>query len=597
VTAPALWPHQQAGIDGTLDAVARGVRRICLTSPTGGGKTRMMTELVRHYARVGRRAVIYTNRIMLLEQMIRTFFEADIDFGVRAAGHPLEPEHLVQLSSIATEGSRVVRLGTWTVHDADLVLVDECHLHTGEQAQTIFSAHLVGNPLATLVGITATPIGLDGYYDELVVAGTTSELRECGALVRAVHYGPDEPHPAALARFQPGEEVSEKGNRSAIFTAGVFGRVLDWYEKLNPERKPAILFAPGVPESLWFAQEFQKAGVTAAHIDGDDVWAGGKLVESSREARGEVIEGSKDGRIKVLCNYFVLREGIDCPWLAHGIFATAFGSLQSYLQSGGRLLRAYPGLDHVTIQDHGGNWWRHGSLNEDREWHLEHNSLMIAGLRMNRLRDKKLPEPMRCPVCGMICGGPKCQCGYSAPPRLPRTRPVVQSDGTLVNLTGPLVRPRTVEHRQDTVAKWTQCYYQARNSERGMTFRQAVGNFYQKHGYFPDPAKLPFMPTDELDEFRRVRDVPRERLTRKPVSDGSGENVGTCRSCGARILWCVAVATGRPIPVDPDPSPRGNIAVTGGEARVLKGEEFGSHHGPLHTSHFATCPEAARHRR
>ena len=58
----------------------------------------------------------------------------------------------------------------------------------------------------------------------------------------------------------------------------------------------------------------------------------------------------------VLCNRFVC-AGIDAPWLAHGIFATIFTSLQSYLQSGGRLLRSFPGIDAVTIR-HGGNWWR-----------------------------------------------------------------------------------------------------------------------------------------------------------------------------------------------------------------------------------------------
>ena len=37
----------------------------------------------------------------------------------------------------------------------------------------------------------------------------------------------------------------------------------------------------------------------------------------------------------------------------------------------GRLLRAYPGVSVVRLQDHGGHWHRFGSVNADRTWLLE----------------------------------------------------------------------------------------------------------------------------------------------------------------------------------------------------------------------------------
>lgn len=78
---------------------------------------------------------------------------------------------------------------------------------------------------------------------------------------------------------------------------------------------------------------------------------------------------------------------------------------------------------------------------------------------------------------------------------------------------------------------------------------------------------------------------------------------GTCRSCHAPILWTVTT-TGADMPVDADPSSDGNIQlVSHGHllfAHVL-GDPTRSHareHGQvLHTSHFATCPNAARHRK
>jgi hypothetical protein len=81
--------------------------------------------------------------------------------------------------------------------------------------------------------------------------------------------------------------------------------------------------------------------------------------------------------------------------------------------------------------------------------------------------------------------------------------------------------------------------------------------------------------------------------------------VSTCRSCGARIRWAVTTA-GKRIPVDEQPVDSGNVLLheaPGGQdptatvvgKRVQPGL-FGDD-GPRYVSHFATCPNADRHRR
>jgi superfamily II DNA or RNA helicase len=297
----------------------------------------------------------------------------------------------------------VIKKGEWELHDADRVLVDEAHLQISDTVQQILTWHLSRG--AAYIGLTATPIGLWHLYDHLITAGTTSEMRNCGALVPCFHYGPDEPDLRKL-KLRLGQDLTEQQQRKVMMNSTIFGRVLEWFKKLNPEGRPTILFAPGVGESIWFAEQFFSAGISAAHIDGQEVWVNGKIERTSREARAEVLQNTRDGRIKVLCNRFVLREGIDAPWLSHGILATVFGSLQSYLQSGGRMLRAYPGLDRVTLQDHGGNWWRHGSLNADRQWRIEYDAYAVSRVREDRMRLKTEKEPVRCPDCALIlvCG-------------------------------------------------------------------------------------------------------------------------------------------------------------------------------------------------
>ena len=64
--------------------------------------------------------------------------------------------------------------------------------------------------------------------------------------------------------------------------------------------------------------------------------------------------------------------------------------------------------------------------------------------------------------------------------------------------------------------------------------------------------------------------------------------VSTCRSCGAAIVWA-KTTTGKSMPLDAEPVPDGNIVLHEGVAYVTGTGD--------RKSHFATCPNAARHRR
>lgn len=74
-----------------------------------------------------------------------------------------------------------------------------------------------------------------------------------------------------------------------------------------------------------------------------------------------------------------------------------------------------------------------------------------------------------------------------------------------------------------------------------------------------------------------------------------------CRSCRAPIRWVRMAASGRPNPLDPEPSERGNIVILeDGRGLVVIGarlEERRAQGVPLYLSHFVTCPDRERHRR
>ena len=415
----------------------------------------------------------------------------------------------MQVSSLPTERQRVLNTEKWTVHGhggKTLAIVDEAHLNAGPTAQRILDLHEANGGVR--LGVTATPIDLGHLYSKLIVAGTLSQLRRARVLVPAYHYGPDEPDMKGFKQNVKTGEYSENDVRKAIMNKAVWGRVWEHYQLYNPTRRPTILFAPGVKESQWFAEQFDGKGCRAAHIDGDGIWLDGEYTRT--QDREHLLRAVREGDIKVICNRFVLREGLDLPEVSHLILATVMGSLGTYLQSAGRGLRACEGKDRLTIQDHGGHWWRHGSVNLDREWHLNYTETMLSGMRAEKLREKREAEPICCPQCQMIYrAGPACpNCGRESSRR---SRMVIQQDGSLKEHAGDIFKPRRVMLKQNTQKLWQGQYWRAFHSKNKMTFRQAEALFFLDNHYYP-PRTLKMMPIDPVDWFLKVRECPKEKL-------------------------------------------------------------------------------------
>jgi len=68
---------------------------------------------------------------------------------------------------------------------------------------------------------------------------------------------------------------------------------------------------------------------------------------------------------------------------------------------------------------------------------------------------------------------------------------------------------------------------------------------------------------------------------------------GTCRSCGALIVWAVT-DSGKKMPVDSEPHPEGNLTVwaQGDTWRVKVIQTTTRWDAPRFRPHFATCPDA-----
>ena len=63
-------------------------------------------------------------------------------------------------------------------------------------------------------------------------------------------------------------------------------------------------------------------------------------------------------------------------------------------------------------------------------------------------------------------------------------------------------------------------------------------------------------------------------------------NLAICKSCGKQIAW-VKMGSGKMMPLDPDPQ----------TVIIIDGEYYPEVRTNAYTSHFATCPNADKHRK
>lgn len=513
-----LRPNQQLALDEVDAYRAGGGQAAVVTMPTGGGKSYYAVKECERALSRGLKAMIYGNRKILVEKMFDDFSSAGLDFGAQVAGYASDTLAKIQVASMQTVAGRFERK-EMDLFDADVVIVDEGHEEVSHRGELVINEHKRRGQL--VVALTATPIGMAGLYDKLIIAGTNSELLRAGALVPALTYAPDEPAMASftsktLAILQLKEEAKE------VMLPVIFGRVIEHRELFNPGHKPAVLFADSVPSSLYFAEHFFAHGTPAAHIDAKRIWINGETLEASPANRKRLRHASETGEVEVVCNRFVLRVGVDWPHIYHMMFCCTCGQVGPYIQMGGRGLRAlldpeiiarFGPKDCVIAQDHGGNFWRHDSLNADRQWNLSDTAASIAGERAEQFRTKAKQEPIVCPFCFKVRpGGIKCpQCGKVCKGH---KRMVIQTDGRLVPVFGDIHRPRReAPELPELVTAWKQCVFRIRNKKNKAgerccgSFAQARGLFMRENGFVEPAADWPMVPNEERGWYRKIDEV------------------------------------------------------------------------------------------
>jgi len=348
-----LRPYQVQSFDELRTVYMAGHRQVLYVLPTGGGKTYLFSHIAREAVRAGRRVCLLMHRQELIDQTSRALGE--FPHGIIRAGHRPARHLPLQIASVQTLVHRTA------LYQFDLIIVDEAHHTTARTYMTILEAY----PFAHVLGVTATPCRADGRglrdagYTAMVLGPSVAWLTEQGYLSPARVYAPG------------GLDVSAVGKVGADFHRGqlaavtdrpvITGNAIEHYRRYA-DRQPAIAFCVSCDHAEHVAEEFRKAGYSAAQVDG----------KKSDFERRRLINALGTGELNVLTSCDLISEGVDVPVVACGIMLRPTQSKALWMQQMGRCLRPSPGKTHAVILDHAGNSARLGCLPDTaHDWSLD----------------------------------------------------------------------------------------------------------------------------------------------------------------------------------------------------------------------------------
>ena len=393
-----LRPYQVQCVEALLK-VTRPGNRVCLVAPTASGKTVMATSYMDKLAKTGHRILFCVHLKELIEQTWDKLQAFGLDCGFIKAGYRENRSAAIQVASIQTLNYR----RWWEEYRFDVVMLDEVHI-TGWSAvakKLMEQTH----PEACYVGLTATPWrtnpreGFADIFQEAIVAPLPYKLMEMGFLCPIeAYYGLPEADLSDVHRR--GGDYKEDELANACDQPDLIRKaVQEWLRLANYRR--TIAFAVNIEHSKHIRDEFLKAGVPAAHIDG---------TMDLKKERKPIYEALARGDIQVVTSVSALSVGFDCPPVEVALLCRPTESRALHFQQIGRILRLSPKTDKKSglVLDQAGNILKFGFVEDLDEIDFD----------KGRATKKDDAPTKKCPKCSTLLRiqATKCsKCGYEYP--------------------------------------------------------------------------------------------------------------------------------------------------------------------------------------
>lgn len=345
------------------------VDNILYQMPTGTGKTRLFTSIIRDISiwglrhNINYRILIIAHRSELIEQSSRSLDKYRIKHGV-LAGTMKDKRDLTQAIQVASIQTITHPANQCLIDDLkfDFIIIDEAHHAVAKSYQKLWEFC----PDAKKLGVTATPwrmnnSGFAQIFDAYIPSMSIKDFIQKGWLATYQYYS----IPTSSELVKSIESIREfdiEGDykNSALVevcdTSKIRAQLYDSYEK-NVLGKKGIIYSISREHSEHICLQYRSRGVVIENIDS----------KTPAKVREKVIQAFRNGEIDIIVNVDIFSEGFDCPDIEFIQLARPTKSLVKYIQQVGRGLRKN-GDKKCIILDNVGMYSRFGLPDEERDW-------------------------------------------------------------------------------------------------------------------------------------------------------------------------------------------------------------------------------------
>lgn len=345
------------------------VDNILYQMPTGTGKTRLFTSIIRDINVWGLRhnlffrILIIAHRSELIEQSSRSLSKYRIEHGV-LAGTMKEMRDLTKPIQVASIQTITHPANKNLIDDLgfDFIIIDEAHHAVARSYQQLWRFCLHAKKL----GVTASPWrmnneGFSKIFDAYIPSMSIKEFIAKGWLASYQYYSiPDNSRVIqsinAINEFDIDGDFKVSALVDAVDTSRIRAQLYDSYAK-NALGKKGIIYSISRTHSEHICKQYRSKGVKIENIDST----------TPSKIRENTIQAFKDGEIDIIVNVDIFSEGFDCPDIEFIQLARPTKSLVKYIQQVGRGLRKN-GDKRCVILDNVGMYSRFGLPDEERDW-------------------------------------------------------------------------------------------------------------------------------------------------------------------------------------------------------------------------------------
>lgn len=372
------------------------VRSVLFQMPTGTGKTRLFSSIIKDVRSVSvqktiipqPRILVLAHRTELIEQISNTITNKyQITCGIIKSGILENMEALVQIASVQ---SLTRRLSRWAAVPFGIIIIDEAHHALAKTYLKICSAF----PNAKMLGVTATPCRLNGesfrkIFDKLIVSQPVQKFIDMGYLSKFQYYS-IKPHTSLqyeldnIRFFGTNGDYAERELMEICDKTQVRAQLIKSYNTYAKGKK-GIVYTINKAHNMHVAKQYEDIGVSVATIDSD----------TPAEKRRQIVYDFRNGKYDIICNVNIFSEGFDCPDIEFIQLARPTLSLALYLQQVGRALRISDNKDYALILDNVGSYNKFGLPNKPLDWNRFFNGLRHIAPVLNNQKSVKPSKAQR----------------------------------------------------------------------------------------------------------------------------------------------------------------------------------------------------------